>query len=226
MIIELGEPIVARGGEANLSQDGSMLVWNKPVGVPVYGGSENKQPIGAREYISARYNDDWEPVNLIDRWASGALLFAKEQGLLTALTTQLYDQGVVRVYRALVVGQVDNVCGVIGQMGYCPIEKRAKLQQFPDATFTRSKILPLEYRSGPTRDTITLVEIETRPDLIGQVRLHLAHIGHPVCGSEGDPHRAEYERLMAHLYGFDIKHPGTGKVRYIRAPYPREFTLQ
>ena len=58
-----------------------------------------------------------------------------------------------------------------------------------------------------------------------QIRVHMRHMGHPVCGDPlyGYEHGIKVPCLMLHAYSLRFRHPGTGEERYFEAPLPEDF---
>ena len=58
-----------------------------------------------------------------------------------------------------------------------------------------------------------------------QIRVHMAHIGHPLVGDElyGGTPAAGLHRQALHAFRLGFRHPGTGAQHVFRSPLPREI---
>lgn len=72
---------------------------------------------------------------------------------------------------------------------------------------------------------VTLVDVHILTGRTHQIRVHMKHLGHPVCGDPiyGSPRGAKVPRLMLHAYSLSFTHPTTGERMTFTAPLPVEF---
>jgi 23S rRNA pseudouridine1911/1915/1917 synthase len=116
-------------------------------------------------------------VHRLDRGTSGLLVIAKTEVALRDLRAQFDARTVSRRYWALVDGVPDVAEAVID----APIARhphdRTRFQTAPDGRPARSRYLVCEAFGAASR-----VEVRLETGRTHQVRVHMAALGHPVCG--------------------------------------------
>ena len=72
---------------------------------------------------------------------------------------------------------------------------------------------------------VTLLDVHILTGRTHQIRVHMKHTGHPVCGDPiyGSPKGAKVPRLMLHAYSLSFTHPTTGQRMTFTAPLPEAF---
>jgi 23S rRNA pseudouridine955/2504/2580 synthase len=218
-----------------LFEDDWLLAVNKPAGVAVHGGSGVS--FGVIEQLRrARPQAKFlELVHRLDRETSGLLLLAKKRSSLTSLQEQFRARETGKTYVALVIGAWPDKCKVIDLPLHKYLladgERRVRVSDSDDAQARRSITLIRSVRkAGP----FSLLEVVIKTGRTHQIRVHLAHIGHPIVGDEkyGDfPLNKRMARgevlpgvrfagmfLHAQQLGFD--HPADGRRMELQAPLP------
>ena len=158
----------------------------------------------------------------LDQFTSGVLLVAKNDAVRTAFSDMLEAGRVNKVYEALVLGRIDweqrdshaaigpvadsrILMGIDEEMGKQAHSRFTVLERFAHATHVRVEIF-----TGRTH----------------QIRVHAAHLGHPLLGDhlygDGLP-VGEYERFVLHARRTSFPHPVTGEPTEIEAPLPDTF---
>ncbi len=219
-----------------LLEDEYLLAINKPAGVAVHGGSGVSSGVIEqlrRARPEARF---LELVHRLDRETSGVLLLAKKRSALIALQDQFRARGhektIGKVYSALVFGAWPAHLKVID----LPLHKST------DAAGERHvRVVSPAHEDG--RRSITLVKVAgTRPGLTlldvtiktgrtHQIRVHLAHAGHPIVGDAkyGDfslnkafAREQRFARMFLHARQLEFNHPATGQRITLCAPLPAD----
>ena len=218
-----------------LLEDEHLLAIVKPAGVAVHGGSGVSSGVIEqlrRSRPTARF---LELVHRLDKETSGILLLAKKRSALTHLQDQFrsrpHEQKTVgKIYAAAVMGSWPEKLKVID----------LALHKGLDAAGERHvRVVPADHEDG--RRSITLVKVlQRRPDFTlldvtiktgrtHQIRVHLAHSGHPVVGDPkyGDFARNKlfakqhrFERMFLHARQLAFDHPATGERITLQAPLP------
>ena len=82
-----------------------------------------------------------------------------------------------------------------------------------------------EWKVLEERRGATLLDVRILTGRTHQIRVHMRHIGHPVCGDPiyGQPRGLKVPRLMLHARSLRFPHPRTGEPMYFEAPVPPEF---
>lgn len=161
-------------------EDDSLLVLNKPAGLAVHGGSGLS--LGAIEALRAlRPQAPYlELVHRLDRETSGCLLIAKRRSRLRAMHELLRNGHVEKKYLALLSGHLNDAGSVTAALRKHQVaggERRVHVDEGGKAAETRFKPLTM-YGQG------TLVEARILTGRTHQIRVHAAHLGHPVAGDD------------------------------------------
>jgi len=181
----------ARVEAAILHEDREFLVIDKPAGVASHGGSGVS--FGAIELLrSARPRDTLELAHRLDRDTSGVLVFAKKRSALTGLQTEIREGRVEKRYLALLAGKLPQqrmtVDAPLRKFVLQGGERMVRVDE--EGKASRSRFSEIErYASA------TLAEIAIETGRTHQIRVHSAHIEHPVAGDEKYGER-EFNRKM------------------------------
>lgn len=217
-----------------LFEDEQLLAIDKPAGTAVHGGSGVS--FGVIEQLrrarpEARF---LELVHRLDKETSGVLLLAKKRGALTALQDQFRERGTYKVYAALVAGHWPTSLKVIDLALHKTLdgagERHVRVVGEDHADGRRSITL---VRVARAFDAFTLLDVTLKTGRTHQIRVHLAHHGHPIAG---DPKYGDFalnkrlarERRCARMFlharrlGFD--HPVSGERVELEAPLPPDCT--
>ena len=207
-------------------EDAALLVLDKPAGVAVHGGSGVSFGVIESLRASRPQARFLELAHRLDRDTSGLLIVAKKRSALVELHRMLREGEIEKVYLAVAKGQVaartlrDPLHKYVNAQG----ERRVSVKQGGMAAETRVKAL----KSLPE---FTFLEIRLLTGRTHQIRVHLAHAGHPVLGDDkyGDfdlNHRLEKQgvrRLFLHASRLALAHPLAKEMIRLEAPLPAEM---
>ena len=214
--------------EAILYEDELLLVLNKPSGIAVHGGSGIQ--FGMIEGIRAlrEHSDHYELVHRIDRATSGLLIIAKKRSALRFLHEVIREHGMEKRYLALVAGKMRKSRTVHASLKKSVLRSGERMVTVdPQGKEAESRFLPR--LSCPAA---TLAEVEIITGRTHQIRVHGAHIGHPLAGDEryGDSEfnqqmkKRGLNRLFLHAYQIAFPHPVDGTTLRLEAPLPKALT--
>lgn len=211
-----------------LYEDEALLVIDKPAGTAVHGGSGISR--GVIEQLRAERPDAryLELVHRLDRETSGVLMLAKRRSALTELHRQLREGQVRKYYVTLVKGkwrdEKRSVKLPLNKYVLASGERRVSVGSDGMSAHTVFRLL----RSW---SDLALIEAELKTGRTHQIRVHLAHLDHPVVGDDkyGDfalnkrLARQGLKRMFLHALRAVIVHPVTGAVLELEAPLPPEL---
>jgi len=168
-------------------------------------------PIGVRPGI----------VHRLDKGTTGVILVAKDSKAQEVLSGLFKERTVQKIYRAIVEGIVRKDEGVIeGNIGRHPVfrKKMAIVRNGGRESETTYKVLQ-------RLDGYTYIEVYPRTGRTHQIRVHCAHIGHPVVGDEvyGKHAKRMADRPLLHAYIISFPHPIKGQPMVINAPVPEDM---
>jgi 23S rRNA pseudouridine955/2504/2580 synthase len=205
-------------------EDASLLVVDKPAGVAVHGGSGVS--FGVIESLRAARPQAklLELAHRLDRDTSGLLIVAKKRSALVELHRMLRDGAVQKTYLAVVKGAFARKTAELRESLHKYVtasgERRVSVNEAGMTAITRVSRL----RASPE---FSLLEVELLTGRTHQIRVHLAHAGHPIVGDDkyGDAalNRQLSTRLMLHAARLALRHPLSGEPVKLEAPLPPEM---
>lgn len=210
-----------------LYEDDDLAVVVKPCGMVVHpaAGNEDGTLVNALLHNLSSLSGiggELRPgiVHRLDKDTSGLLLVAKNDAAQLALSQQLQDRLMEKHYRALVDGGFKEDHGRIE----APIA-RSKKDRKKMAVDPEGREAITEWRVLGAGRGVTLLDVHILTGRTHQIRVHMKHIGHPVCGDPiyGSARGAKVPRLMLHAYSLTFTHPTTGERMTLTAPLPAEF---
>jgi 23S rRNA pseudouridine1911/1915/1917 synthase len=212
-------PVAADVGEGVpyevVFEDPDLLVVDKPAGVVVHPAPGHASGTLAQALAGrgAAGGDPWRPgiVHRLDRDTSGLLVVAKSEPVHRALQELIRRREMRREYLALVAGRPDARSGTID----APIgrDRRDRKAHSTSTDTPREAVTHFATEQALPRTTLLRVRLET--GRTHQIRVHLAAIGHPVCGDAqygGGPcgTRLGLTRQFLHAAKLAFTHPTTG----------------
>jgi 23S rRNA pseudouridine955/2504/2580 synthase len=212
-----------------LFEDEHILAVDKPAGLAVHGGSGIAHGAIERLRASRPGAKFLELVHRLDRETSGVLLLAKKRSALTALHEDLRDRAMDKRYLVAVAGRVRDE------------KRRVSVALRKYSTAGGERRVAVDEKEGQEAGTIfrriarneefSLLEAELLTGRTHQIRVHLAHIGHPVLGDDkyGDfelnraLRKRGLRRMFLHAAELSFVHPATGERVTVRSPQPGEL---
>lgn len=197
---EPGMQVLEAVGKAVFFEDSGLLILNKPSGIAVHGGSGLSY--GIIEALRVlRPAAELELVHRLDRETSGCLMIAKKRSILRALHELLREGGMDKRYVALVQGRWHGGERCVS----APLQKNV-LSSGERIVTVREEGKEAEsiFRPLSRFEDATLMEIQPLTGRTHQIRVHAAHVGHPIAGDEKygdrDFNRAMRDRGLRRLF--------------------------
>lgn len=210
-------------------QDEDIVIVNKPQGMVVHPGVDNDCGTlvnGLLYHIDklSTINQDIRPgiVHRIDKDTSGILVVAKNNKTHKFLSSQLKSRKVNRVYLTLVHGIVENDKGIINAA--IGRNKINRIKMTVKETNGRTAIS--HYKVLYRFHKYTLVEVSLETGRTHQIRVHMAHLNHPVVGDpiySNRENKFNIDKQMLHAYKLGFIHPSKNKYIEFTAELPNYF---
>ncbi len=209
-------------------EDEALLVIDKPAGMAVHGGSGISRGVIEQLRLERPQAKFLELVHRLDRETSGILLLAKKRSALTALHAALRDNAIEKRYLMLVQGRWPEP------------KRRVRLPLKKHVLASGERRVSVE-AGGQDSETVfylkrqigdhSLLEAELVTGRTHQLRVQLAHLGHPILGDDkyGDfalnkaLQKQGLKRMFLHAAQTVIRHPQSGERLELRAPLPPEL---
>ena len=209
-------------------EDAALLVLDKPSGTAVHGGSGVSYGVIESLRAARPQAKLLELVHRLDRDTSGLLMIAKKRSALVELHRMLREGEVEKVYRTVVKGSVsksqfelkESLHKYVTDQG----ERRVSVQKDGKAAVTQVKVLKKS-------DPFSLLEVRLLTGRTHQIRVHLAHTGHPVLGDDkyGDFElnkamaKQGVKRLFLHAGRLCLNHPQSAERLELESRLPADM---
>jgi 23S rRNA pseudouridine1911/1915/1917 synthase len=206
-------------------EDDHLLVVDKPAGVVVHPARGHRtgtlsQALADR---AAGGDEPWRAgiVHRLDRDTSGLLVVAKSEEVHRALKRLLAERELHREYVALVQGHPSARTGTID----APIgrDRRDRVLMSIDTDDPHEARTHFEIERLLPRAALVRVVLDT--GRTHQIRVHMAAIGHPVCGDPQYGTVGEFglQRQFLHAARLAFTHPATGEAVDVRSELPEDL---
>jgi len=213
-----------------LYEDRHMIVINKPAGLVVHPavGNETGTLVNALLHHCTDLTGiggEIRPgiVHRLDKDTSGVMVVAKNELTMAELSRQFKERETEKEYLTIVWGVPYGKRGTVETtIGRHPIHRKkmaANVRNGRDAVSHFEVIEPLGGAS--------LVRVKIETGRTHQIRVHMAHIKHPVIGDtvygRGRASAVKADRQMLHAAQLSLNHPKTGKRLTFEAPLPADM---
>ena len=213
-------------------EDGDVIVVNKPKGLVVHPapGHPDGTLVNALLYHCggslSGIGGELRPgiVHRIDRDTSGLIIAAKNDFAHQKLSAQLQDHSLARVYHCIVVGNLKEDSGTVeAPIGRHPVDRK-KMAVVAEGRRAVTHWRVLERFGG-----CTYVECRLETGRTHQIRVHMAHTGHPLLGDTVYGNKKPVPGLQGqclHAVGLRFIHPRTGEAVEVSCGLTEEFEKQ
>ncbi len=203
--------VVAAPGPLDIVyEDEDLIVLNKPAGLSVHPGpghfSDTLGNFLVYYYETSQQEADFHPVHRLDRGTSGLLVTAKHPYAQELLKEQLHSPAFRRVYLAVCEGKPEPAAGVVdAPLG--PVDGSLMAQQVR----SDGKPARTHYKVLNTDGMRSLLQLELETGRTHQIRVHMAHLGHPLIGDflYGTEDHNLISRAALHSHQLTFRHPLT-----------------
>ena len=213
-----------------LYEDADVIVVNKPQGMVVHpapghtsGTLVNALMFHCGDDLSG-INGEKRPgiVHRIDKDTSGVLMIAKNDMAHQSLAAQLAEHSITRKYNAVVYNGFNEDEGTVNE----PIGRNPQDRKKMAVTQKHSRHAVTHYRVIERMEKFTLIEAQLETGRTHQIRVHMAHIGHPILGDTVYGHKKPelgQESQVLHAGTLCFVHPRSGQPVVVHAPLPEYF---
>ncbi|MBI1883390.1 MAG: RluA family pseudouridine synthase [Chlamydiae bacterium] len=215
-----------------LYEDEDILVINKQPGLVVHPAPGHREHTLVNAILHhcqqlATTDDPLRPgiVHRLDKDTSGCLIVAKREEGLRKVGVQFEKRKVMKQYLALVWGKMRSLKGELElAIGRHPVDRK-KMAVIPTGKSAHTTFEVVE-----KFNEATLVKVFLKTGRTHQIRVHMAHLGHPVLGDEGYGKRGKelsekigISRQMLHAAQIGITHPVKNEWMLFTAPMPEDM---
>ena len=211
-------------------EDEDVLVINKPKGLVVHPAAGHQDDTLVNGLLFAMgdslsgINGELRPgiVHHIDKDTSGLLAVAKNDLAHTVLASQLKDHSMARTYEAIVCGSFREDSGTVdAPIGRHPSDRKKMcvIQRNSKEAVTHWEVVA-RYRG------YTHIRCRLETGRTHQIRVHMAHIGHPILGDTVYGRKSRelgQDSQCLHAGQLCFRHPRDGRPIMVFAPLPEYF---
>ena len=220
-----------------LFEDEHIVVLNKPAGLVVHPGAGNADGTLLNALLFHSSELAMLPragiVHRLDKDTSGVMVVAKTEITRQRLIDAIGDRRVSRQYQTIVYGRLVSGGSVDAPIG------RHRVQRTKMAVTNSGKPAVSHYRVKQVLKGFTHLEVSLESGRTHQIRVHMAHIGHPVLGdplyggrkripaglTEEDRQELQgFSRQALHAWKLSFEHPISGEALEFSAAPPADFS--
>jgi 23S rRNA pseudouridine1911/1915/1917 synthase len=216
--------------------DEDIIVLIKPAGLVVHPAAGN--PDGTLQNALLHFDPRLAAlpragiVQRLDKDTSGIMVVARSERAHNSLVRQLQARTMSRIYRAVALGDMISGGTVDAPIGRHPLDRKRM------AVVASGRPAVSHYRILERFPGISYIEVSLETGRTHQIRVHMAHIGHPLVGdpvygrstrrrrgmtdAQHDLLRA-FPRQALHAARIELRHPGSGEAVAFDAPLPADF---
>lgn len=168
-------------------QDDDVIVIDKPAGLVVHPSQTGRQPSVAADFADSIDDDDnLRPgvVHRLDKDTSGVMLLAKNPDAKEYIIEQFKNHAITKTYLALVWGHLHDKKATIDLPIGRDSTKRTSMAVTPSGKTAIS-----HYQLQREYDKVSLVRVDLETGRTHQIRVHFAHIHHPIVGDKTYSHK-------------------------------------
>jgi 23S rRNA pseudouridine1911/1915/1917 synthase len=169
-----------------LFEDNHCLAINKPAGrlSTHFDGREETLDRDVKAYLKQKYHKPGNVflgvVHRLDRVVSGVLLFARTSKAAARLAEQFRQGSIEKVYWAVVEGEVQRLAGTLED--WLRKDEQAGRVEVVEPRTSGARQALLHYQKRSQHGDLTWLEVRPQTGRTHQLRVQLAHHGHPIFG--------------------------------------------
>lgn len=204
-------------------EEDSFMAINKNPGIMMHpaGSVLSGTLLNAVHHYFEQQGDPNRPglLQRLDKNTSGLLLIAKDNEAHQRIQDQILDHSMDKVYLAICEGRPEPPEGIIE----APIDEVHHPFFKKMGVADSGKASKTGYTTLATWDNASLVGVRLYTGRQHQIRVHFAHIGHPLIGDELYDGNRSFPRQALHSYFCRLKHPKSSETFELMAELPEDF---
>jgi len=211
-----------------LYEDNHLLVLNKPAGLPTMGTPDGTPTLlsVAKDYIKQKYQKPGSVylgvMSRLDAPVTGVILLARTSKAAARMTEQFRTHAIQKIYWTLVEGTPHPASG--NCTNWLIQDERHRRMHVVDSSCSGAKEARLAYRLLTSDGRMSLLEVELETGRKHQIRLQMAHQGHPVVGDLKYGSQLKFSPGIAlHALRLVVTHPVRGEAMLFEAPLPKSW---
>ncbi len=206
-----------------LFEDDYMIVVNKEAGIPTHPSRNHYMGTLANglmyHWMEAGRNITIRPVYRLDKNTSGLVLFAKSSHIQHLMSQDSYKDKITKQYMAIAQGRFEADSGTVD----APIA-RERLQSIKRVVREDGDRAVTHYQVLERYEDCSLLSIVLDTGRTHQIRVHMAHLGHPLLGDElYGGSQEKIKRHALHAYSIKMLHPINNSLLDIKAELPEDM---
>jgi 23S rRNA pseudouridine1911/1915/1917 synthase len=202
-------------------EDADLLVIDKPPYLVVHPARPDQRHTLvnaiAHHYLETGVDARVHPVHRLDQNTSGLVLVAKSPDAHTRLGDQLQRRELRREYLAFAWGVIEAEAGAVDlPIGPHPTQSVLRaVRTDGDPAVTRFSVVE-------RFPAATLMRLDLETGRTHQIRVHMAHLGHPLLGDRQYGRRGLklVRRQALHAFRLSFRHPRANQPLVFEAPLP------
>lgn len=234
--VNIPEPVIPEAAPQEIPidvvfEDSDVIVVNKPRGMVVHPSPGHADGTLVNALLAhcgkslSGIGGELRPgiVHRIDKDTSGLVIAAKNDAAHLSLSAQLKDRSLSRIYEAVVLGNVKNDSGTVD----APIGRHPSDRKRQTVTDKNARNAVTHYEVLGRYQGYTYIRCRLETGRTHQIRVHMAHIGHPVLGDLTYGRKKPEKGLSGQcLHAKELKfiHPSTGEKIELKTDLPPYFT--
>lgn len=205
-------------------EDEWLLAVDKPAGIIVHGDGTGKRTLTdlVRSHLEAEGRHESaaqaQAVQRLDRETTGLVLFSLSKDVQPALDALMAGHGLHKRYVAVVRGSFPAGPQVIDAPIARDRHDAHRMRVGRTGKVARTHVVRIDARQGRS-----LVACELETGRRHQIRVHLAHVGHPIVGDSLYGGGANRAGLMLHALEEELAHPVSGERLLLSTEWPVRF---
>ena len=202
-----------------LQETKTSVVCVKPVGIAAQGTDPQALP----QLLAAQLGCEVYPVHRLDQAVGGVMVYAKTAKEAARLTQSMGEGGMQKTYLAVLTGCPEETSGTLEDLLFHDrVKNKTYVVRRPRGGVKKAV---LSYEILAEAEGLSLARVRLQTGRTHQIRVHLAHIGCPICGDYlyGRELPELKDRFALHSARLRCVQPVTGETVEVVEPLPEEL---